>query len=117
MSVPAWVDSLTDAVTLVLVTDFIEWLSGNEPNGFEDAYALYKAVEGESMGPYKSTKDDAKGHVYIKGPEGPSLALVSEKAREYFVRLIRRRYMDGDGPEAMAPEGWYYFMHSMSKDD
>lgn len=100
------------------MTDFIQWLdSGNEPNGFEDAYALYKAVEGESMGQYKSTRDDAKGHVYIKGPGESSLALVSEKAREYFVRFLRRRYMDGDGPESMNPEGWYYFMHSMSKED
>lgn len=107
-----------DADTLVLVTDFVEWLdSGNEPVGFENAYALYRAVHGESIGSYKATKDEAKGHVYIKGPEGPSLAIVSEKAKNYFARLLRRRYMDGDGPDAMDPDGWYIFMQAMSKED
>ena len=102
----------------MLVTDFIEWLdSGNEPDGYENAYALYRATQGESMGDYEATKNDDKGHVYIKGPEGQSLALVSEKAKNAFIGVLRRRYMDGDGPEAMDPEGWYYFMHSMSKED
>lgn len=99
------------------MTDFIEWLDSNEPSGFENVYCLYRAVvDANDWGEYKGTRND-RGWTFVKGPEGPSLALVSEKAQHYFLRLIQRRYMDGDGPDSMNPEGWYAFMHAMAKDD
>ncbi len=100
------------------MTDFVEWLdSGNAPECFEDAYSLYQAAQGNGeWGPYKGVRDE-QGRVFITGSNPPSLALVSDKAKAYFVRLIQRLYMDGDGPESMDPEGWYAFMHSMSKED
>ena len=99
--------------------DFNRWLDcGNEPNGYEDAYALYLAAIGTGgLPPYKCTEVESTGHIYIKGPGESSLAIVSNKAKDYFIRMIRRRYMDGDGPDSMTPDGWYYFMHEMSKPD
>lgn len=95
------------------MTDFDQWLdSGNEPDGYENIYSLYRTAQGESMGDYSATTNEEKGHVYIKGPQGQSLALVSEDAKNAFISLLRKRYMDGQDPE-----GWYYYMHSMSKED
>ncbi len=99
------------------MTDFIEWLDANEPDNFEEVYGLYRAAqEGGNWGPYEA-KADERGRVFIKGSDGVYLALLSEKAKSAFVRLIQRRYMDGDGPDAMSPEGWYGFMIAMSKED
>lgn len=55
--------------------------------------------------------------MFIKGSNPPPLAVVSERARTAFIHLIQRRYMDGDGPESMAPDGWYEFMKAMSKEE
>lgn len=99
------------------MTDFIEWLDANEPDNFEEVYCLYQAVvEPGNWGPYEGQKD-ASGRVFIKGSTPPSLALVSERARIAFIHLIQRRYMDGDGPESMTPDGWYEFMKAMAKDN
>lgn len=99
------------------MTDFVEWLEGNEPDNFEEVYALYQAAqEGGNWGPYESTID-GRGRVFIKGSDGLTLALVSPAAKESFIRLIRRRYMDGDGRDSMEPEGWYGFTVAMAKDE
>jgi hypothetical protein len=98
------------------MTDFIEWLGGNEPDDFEDVYCLYLAATGGgNCGTYQGSRDD-RGRVFIKGSQGESLALISEAAKKSFLRLIRRRYMDGDDAESMDPESWYMFMHAMSKE-
>jgi hypothetical protein len=99
------------------MTDFVAWLDANGPVTSEEVYALYRAVmEGGNWGPYES-QIDGRGRVFVKGTEPPALALVSPLAKAAFIRLIQRRYMDGDGPDAMPPEGWYIFTLAMSKDD
>jgi hypothetical protein len=98
------------------MTDFVAWLdSGNEPDNFEETYCLYHAaLDGTNWGPYEATRD-ASGRTFIKGSGDGSLALVSKAAQDSFLRMIKRLYMDGDGPDSMEPEGWYAFMHAMQK--
>jgi hypothetical protein len=99
------------------MTDFVEWLDANEPDNFEEVYALYQAVHDTgTWGPYEGQRD-ARGRVFVKGSNPPSLALVSEAAIAAFVRLLQRRYMDGDGPDSLSPDGWYNFTVAMAKDD
>jgi len=100
------------------VTDFVTWLnSGNGPDNFEETYSLYHAaLEGINWGPYEATRD-TRGRTFIKGSGDGSLALVSKAARDSFLRMIQRLYMDGDGPDSMDPEGWYAFMHAMRKEE
>ncbi len=92
-------------------TDFEEWLSnGHEPDDFEEAYALYCAANGESMGGFEVNEDGDR--LFIKGYNG-TLALVSKKARDAFCSHIQRFKGDAD----MDWESWYGYMRAMAKDD
>ncbi len=94
------------------MTNFEEWLApGNEPDDYEDAYALNEATNLQSYGAYEGTGDDKR--MFIKGPTGDTLALVSSKAIDAFRRHIETFK---DDPE-MDWESWYGFKCAMAKDD
>jgi hypothetical protein len=93
------------------MTDFQAWLdSGNDPETDEDKFCLWRAANGEGMGPYEVSGDDEKR--FIKGPSQDTLALVSAKSIAAFKKHLNEHYQ----PE-LGWEGAYIFERGMQKDD
>jgi hypothetical protein len=98
---------------MTTTTDFQCWLDdGNEPDDFEEAYALHLAASGESAGSYSVT-ETRDGKRFIKGPGELTLALVSDRAIKAFENCVERF----KGDDEMGWEGWYGFERAMAKDD
>lgn len=90
---------------------FEEWFGDNEPDDFEDIYALYNAASSrETFGTYEVKTSGEK--TFITGPIS-TLALLSEKARTAFLAKIEDLKDDPD----MDMESWYGFKRAISKDD
>ena len=93
-------------------TNFEEWLgSGNDPDDHESAYALYNAANGQSMGYYDVDGDEDR--LFIKGPAGDTLTLVSPKAIAAFRKHLDKYKNDPN----MDWEIWYQFHRAMAKVD
>lgn len=92
-------------------SDFRAWLEENQPEGHEEIFCLYKAVESqESHGLWDvSVKDDK---TFIKGPSG-TLQLLSDKARIAFLKAVEALKDDKE----MDMDSWYGFKVAMAKDD
>lgn len=100
------------------MTNFDEWLgAGNEPDDHEEIYSLWRASHGEEVGGYDvSTKVDQVGNLqqlFIGGPSGDTLALVSPQAIHAFRKHIEQYKQDDD----LDWEGSYEFRRAMAKDD
>lgn len=92
-------------------TNFEEWLEDNDPDGYEDVFAVYKAAHDRcDWGHWTVTTKGVK--TFIKGPAG-TLSLLSEKARIAFMATVARSV----GESVATMEGWYYFQYAMTKPD
>ena len=100
------------------MTDFEEWIgAGNEPDDHEEIYALWRAAQGDETGIYDvKSETDGQGNlrkIFIGGPSGDTLALLSPKAITAFRKVIRRYKQDDD----LDWEGSYEYRRAMAKDD
>jgi hypothetical protein len=92
-------------------SDFEVWLAENEPDGHEDIYSLYQAVEcREDYGIWSVKVRGEK--TFVTGPEG-TLQLLSEKARQAFLKEVEALKDDDE----LDMESWYGFHDAMAKDD
>lgn len=89
-------------------TDFEVWLEENEPDGYEEIYALYRSVEErEANGNWDVTTNGEK--TFVTGSTS-TLQLLSEKARLAFLKQVELLKTD---PE-MDMDSWYGFERSMA---
>ena len=88
--------------------DFEAWLEANDPEGHEETYALYMAVDlREDYGIWSvKTKGDK---TFIEG-HASTLALLGEKARSAF--LVKVRGLTGQ--QELDIESWYGFERNMA---
>lgn len=94
-------------------TDFNEWLEEHLSGGdYNDVYSLYHTVsDGKSMGSFSISENNGTSFIEDSVCDG-TLMLASEKAKETFLQIIEDNYCGG-----MDIEGFYYYHHSMEKDD
>ena len=100
------------------MTDFEAWLgAGNEPDDNEESYALWRASNGEEVGIYGvKPVTDTSGElekIFITGPSGDTLALLSKSAIKAFRKDIHQYKQDED----LDWEGSHDFRRAMEKDD
>jgi hypothetical protein len=89
-------------------TNFDVWLEENEPDGHEEIYALYQAVDfRESYGFWNVKCDGEK--TFVEGSTS-RLGLLTEKARLAFLRSVEALKSD---PE-MDMESWYGYERNMA---
>ena len=98
---------------MVSTTNFENWLSENEPETFDEAYALHQACGGCDCGIY-TVSSSHNGAVIIKGPNGDTLVLASNKASRAFEKLIERRFKPD---HEMSWEAEAAFHRAMERDD
>lgn len=94
-------------------TDFEEWLENNEPDGHEQAMALYYAARGQPGGEYLYEVSENDGKRFIKGPDGTTLVLASPKA----IAAFQRRIDDYKDDPEMDWGSWYGYKVAMAKED
>ena len=97
-------------------TDFKSWLDFVELENYNDIYCIYRSVQGiDEWGAFKCTeKKTTKGELYfLKCDYCDDYLILTEKSRGAFLTVIEKEYVKSD----MDIEGWYYFNHSMSKND
>ena len=89
-------------------TSFDVWLEENEPEGHEEIYALYQAVERrDDWGLYNVTNDGDR--TFVKGPTS-TLLLASDKARKAFLTKVNALKDDKE----LNMESWYHFRHNLA---
>lgn len=100
---------------MATITDFEGWLDEADPDGFEEVYSLYMAIEnGEEFGPYECKPSSDNSKWFIKASHtDDTLMLASEKARKAFLSLIHSRFCD----PKLDMESWYHYKRNMAKDD
>jgi hypothetical protein len=95
--------------------DFHKWLVGAQPEGYEEPYSLFRAVNnGTSFGIYNVKRLKGSGDRWIVTAPHLSvgLLLASMLAKESFLLHLTRTYC-----RDLDMESWYGYMHSMSKND
>ena len=100
---------------MTTITDFASWLDQADPEGHEEVYSLYRAVQDrDEWGPFNAKPARGGDGVIVYADHiDDTLLLASEKAFEAFSKEIERRYVDSD----LNIEGWYEFRRSMAKHD
>ena len=100
---------------MTTVTDFEAWLDQADPEGHEEVYSLYRAVEDATQISFFECKPAKGGNglIVYKDNINDKLLLASDKAKSAFLKEIEKRYVDND----MNIEGWYEFNRSMAKND
>ena len=99
-----------------ITTDFQKWLNAAEPEGHQEVYSLYRAVEDcSSFGIYDVKPAKGSGGRWIVSTShlDEGLLLASDEAREAFLLHVTRTYCDRD----LDMESWYSYKHSIAKDD
>jgi len=97
-----------EGIAMSSTTNFDVWLEENEPDGHEEIYSLYQAVDlREGYGLWDVTTQGDK--TFIKGTTS-TLQLLSEKARLAFLTAVEKLK---DDPE-MDMESWYGFERNMA---
>lgn len=94
-------------------TTFDEWLDEVDPSYYADAYALHEAVDRETSFAQFEAKRAANGALIVTAPGATSLVLISESAKEAFLRLLCGRYVEG----GMDIGAWYVMNHSNESDN
>ena len=94
-------------------SDFDLWLDSIDLTNYDDIYSLYRAVSDEKdCGMFECQKNGEK--LFIKSSNTDDvLFLASEKAKNYFIEIIQKRFVDSE----MSIDGWYEFKKAMGKED
>jgi hypothetical protein len=94
-------------------TTFDDWLDEVDPSHYADAYALHEAVDRETSFAQFDVKRAANGALIVSAPGATSLVLISDSAKEAFLRLICGRYVEG----GMDIGAWYGMNRGLDSDD
>lgn len=95
------------------VTDFEGWISACDLTDYEDQYCLYQAVKQvDRYGCFECEKIARGGYNVRCSGIDDTLILDSEKARDYFLKTVEKRYAEG-----MTMDAYYAYRQAMSKND
>ena len=100
---------------MATITDFDAWLDQADPEGYEEVYALYRAiVDCDEVGRYQcnASQDGTKWFVKASSADD-TLMLASIEAKDAFVKHVDSKYGDSE----LDMESWYHFNRNMEKDD
>jgi hypothetical protein len=100
---------------MATITNFNDWLEQADPSGYEEVYALYRALEDcDASGIYSCIKSEKGDKWFFKGENTEdTLMLASPKAKDMFMKLIESKYGDGE----LDMESLYHLERNMAKDD
>ena len=96
---------------MATITDFESWLGQVRPEGADDVYALFRAVDGEeNFGRFRCSRKDEQ--LFLRVDKWDDiLVLASDKAVKAFLSTLKRRFnIEGD------IEGWYIARKAMERD-
>ena len=102
---------------MATTTDFKLWTDFVDLENYEEIYCIYKSIsEVDEWGAFKCTmKKNSTGNMYFLKCDycDDTLALVSEKAKDSYLKFIEDNYIKSD----MDIESWYGYQHAMAKND